>query len=113
MTHTIRGNIKPLRGRVLVKKLEFGQQKTTGGIILMDDDMKDHGIRPRWAQMYRVGDEIDFVQEGQWVLMAHGRWSPGVVVDNGEEVFDMRLADNKDILGVQDDRPEGITTRYD
>jgi hypothetical protein len=28
-------------------------------------------------------------------------------------VFDMRLADNKDILGVQDDRPEGITTRYD
>ena len=66
---TIFGDIKPLRNNLIVRNIEKGERKTKGGIILRDDDGKDHGIRPRWAQVYRVGSEITDVKEGQWVYI--------------------------------------------
>jgi co-chaperonin GroES (HSP10) len=105
---TIFGDIKPLKNNLIVRNIEKGEQKTKGGIILRDDDGKDHGIRPRWAQVYRVGSAITDVKEGQWVYIAHGRWSPGVEIDNGEEKFDIRLAELSSILLVSDVPPEEI-----
>jgi co-chaperonin GroES (HSP10) len=105
---TIHGDITPLKNKVLVKTIEKGQQITKGGIIIPDDDGKDRGIRPRWAEVYRVGKGIDFVQEGQWVLIEHGRWSKGFTLDDGTGQFDCRLVDNECILGTSDKKPEDI-----
>lgn len=105
---TVHGNIIPLRNNILVRNLEKGEQKTKGGIILRDDDAQAHGIRARWARIYRVGKNITSVKEGQWVYIDHGRWGRGVQLDTGEEKFDVRLADEKDILLVSDDKPENI-----
>ncbi len=104
----IYGDITPLRNKILVKTIEKGEQKTRGGIIIPDDDGKDRGIRPRWAQVYAVGKNIDFVKKGQWVLIEHGRWSRGFTMDDGKGKFDCRLVDNNCIMGTSDERPEDI-----
>ena len=43
---TIFGDIKPLRNNLIVRNIEKGERKTKGGIILRNDDGKEHGIRP-------------------------------------------------------------------
>jgi len=108
MVNEVYGDIKPLRNKVIVRDIEKGQQVTRGGIILPDDDGKDRGIRPRWAKVYKVGSEIDFVKEGQWVYMEHGRWGRGVTLKKGNDEFDIRVADPDAILLVSDVPPEEI-----
>ena len=73
--HIHHGSITPLKKRVLVSKMHFGETKSKGGIILMDDDGTGSGIHPRWAKVYAVGKDQDDVKVGQWILVAHGRWS--------------------------------------
>jgi co-chaperonin GroES (HSP10) len=46
--------IKPTKNNVLVKDMDFGERMTLGGIIIIDDDKKGQGIRPRWAQVVAV-----------------------------------------------------------
>jgi co-chaperonin GroES (HSP10) len=104
----VHGDIKPLRKRVIVKSIEKGQQKTAGGIIIPDDDGKDRGIRPRWAQVYRVGEGITSVKEGEYVLIEHGRWGRGVQLDTGKEKFDIRIAEEESILLVSAEKPEQL-----
>jgi|TARA_B110000444_G_scaffold61192_1_gene57224 co-chaperonin GroES (HSP10) len=101
----VHGDIKPLRKRVIVKSIEKGHQTTKGGIIVLDDDGKDRGIRPRWAQVYRVGEGIASVKEGDYVLIEHGRWGRGIQLDTGKEKFDIRVAEEESILLVSDDKP--------
>jgi co-chaperonin GroES (HSP10) len=105
---TVQGDIKPLRKKIIVRHLEKGQQKTAGGILLPDDDGVDRGIRPRWAQVYRVGAGIDFVKEGEWILIEHGRWSRGITLSQDGTEFDVRLVDNECILATSDEQPEHI-----
>ncbi len=71
--------IQPLHKDVLVYDMYFGEQKTSSGIILMDDDKTDRGIHPRWAKIYAVGPENKSdLEPGYWVLIEHGRWSRGI-----------------------------------
>ena len=103
---TIFGDIKPLRNNLIVRNIEKGERKTKGGIILRNDDGQEHGIRPRWAQVYRVGKDIDWLKQDEWCLIEHGRWSEGIKVDTGSEVIELRLADPECILGTSDTQPE-------
>lgn len=98
--------IKAIRGKVLVHNIEQGEKRTKGGIIVLDDDGKERGIRERWAQVYAVGSDINDISVGQWVLIKHGRWSRGVTVSvDGEDVI-LRQADYPDaILLVADECP--------
>ena len=74
--------MKMLQGNVLVTEVE--KEKTTaGGIILISKDGTESAVRPRWFQVYSVGDDIDWLTEGAYVLVDHGRWSNGMKVDNG------------------------------
>lgn len=99
--------IKPLRERVLAELLGLDQRVTAGGIILPADNGKDTGIRPRWAQIRYVGEGIDWVKPGDYVLVAHGRWTRALdVVDENGVKFKMVRLDNSDILGVHEDVPE-------
>ena len=49
--YTVEHDIKPLKKRVLVSDMHFGETKTKGGIILTDDDGSEGGIHPRWGSL--------------------------------------------------------------
>ena len=70
------GTFKPLRDGILVSNMEFGEQRTEGGIIIMSDDGKSTGFHPRWGKVLAVGPKQLDVKIGQYVLVVLGRWSP-------------------------------------
>ena len=102
MTTRVEGIFKPLRDGILVRNMDFGEQKTESGLIVLSDDGKSSGIHPRWGEVIAVGNEQLDVQIGQYVMVAHGRWSRGFEL-NGETV---RTVDPKDVLGIQDEEPD-------
>ena len=104
--YTVENDITPLKKRVLVSDMQFGATKSKGGIILLDDDGTEAGIHPRWAKVYAVGDQQDDVRIGQWLLVAHGRWSRALKVKKDGEELEVRMIDENDILLVSDDEPE-------
>ena len=95
------GTVRPLRDRVLVCDMEYGETRTAGGIILSNDDGKERGIRPRWATVYAVGDEVQDVKPGDRILIAHGRWTRGVLVkDSHGCIAVVRMVESNSIMGV-------------
>jgi co-chaperonin GroES (HSP10) len=102
MTTRVEGIFKPLRDGILVRNMDFGERKTASGLIVLSDDGKVGGIHPRWGEVIAVGNEQLDVQVGQYVMVAHGRWSRGFEL-NGETV---RTVDPKDVLGIQDEEPD-------
>ena len=98
----ISGTFKPLRDGVLVRSMKFEEVVTKSGIILLDDNATTRGIHPRWAEVIAVGNEQEDIQVGQWVLVAHGRWSRGFALND----VDSRTVDPNDILGISDTAPE-------
>ena len=109
--HSIpREKIKALGSNVIVSDMEFDTRITQSGLILPNDNGTALGIRPRWGRVYAVGKNQKDVQVGQWILVAHGRWTRGVDIDDGEVEHKrtIRKIDPKDILLVADgsDRPQ-------
>ena len=104
--YTVDHDITPLKKRVLVSHMQFGETKTKGGIILMDDDGTQSGIHPRWAKVYAVGKDQDDVTVGQWIMVAHGRWSRGFKVKKDGSELEVRMVDENDILLISDEEPE-------
>lgn len=95
--------LRPLKDTIIVYGMDFNERMTQRGIILPDDDMKLDGIRPRWARVYALGPDIDYLKVGQYIMVSHGRWSRGqtIVDDEGEKVI--RKVDPNDILLVSDE----------
>lgn len=108
MTHKV-DSIRALRDHVLVADMNFSARQTSGGIQLLDDDGRTAGIRPRWARVYACGPEQQDVTVGQWVLVAHGRWTRGVKIEDGTGTHTIRRVDNNDILLVSDATPADDT----
>ena len=107
LQHTVRdSDIQPIGKRVLVCKMRFGDIKTKGGLILLDDDGKEQGIHPRWGRVYAVGAKQQDVSVGQWILVAHGRWTRGMTVEKDGIKEEVRMVDEKDILLVSDAEPQ-------
>jgi len=104
--YTVDHDIKPLKKRVLVSDMHFGETKTAGGIILTDDDGTESGIHPRWAKVYAVGDQQEDVKVGQWILVAHGRWSRAFKVKKSGTELEVRMIDENDILLLSDEEPD-------
>lgn len=102
----VTGTFTPLHDGVLVRQMKFDQVTTAGGIIIPGDDGELRGIHPRWAEVVSVGHKQKDVVVGDWILVAHGRWSRGFNL-NGETV---RTVDPKDILMVSDEEPQGHYT---
>jgi len=100
------GDIIPLPEDIIVVNMEKGDKVLKSGLIINDDNGKVWGIRPRWAQVYKVGTKVDYVQPGEWVLIEHGRWTYGieVVIPEGDpdEVFYVQKVDPKGILCASD-----------
>jgi len=97
--------LRALHDWVLVTDMTFTERLTTGGIIIPNDNGKGTGIRPRWGQVYATGPKQTDVQIGQWVCVAHGRWTRGIDIDDGSGTKTIRRIDPQDILLVSDQQP--------
>jgi hypothetical protein len=97
--------LRALRDHVLVTDMKFGGRQLSSGIVLMDDDGKSDGIRPRWCQVFAVGPEQQDIQVGQWILVAHGRWTRANDIEIDGERKSLRRVDNNDILMMSDEPP--------
>ena len=106
-------DLRALRDWVLVTEMNFRERVTSSGIILHGDDGTTAGIRPRWGQVYRVGPEQTHVREGQWVCVAHGRWTRGVEIEDAIGKHTIRRVDPEDILLVSDEPPGTDDTMSD
>ena len=107
----VKGSVRPIHNRVIVKHMNFGEQKTAGGIIITSDDGKDRGIKPRWGQVVSKGNtNIDEYSVGDWVLVEHGRWTRTFQVDENDDgnFVDMRTVEAESILGWSNELPEEI-----
>ena len=96
--------VKAMRKKILAEMIDNPGEETTtaGGIILISKDGTESAVRPRWFKIYSVGDDIDWIKEGQYVLVDHGRWSNGMKVTEDLRIY---LLDNKDCLMVSDENP--------
>jgi len=109
--YTVDNDITPLKKRVLVSDMHFGETRTKGGIILTDDDGSESGIHPRWGKVYAIGDQQEDVTVGQWVMVSHGRWSRGFKIKKEGVELEVRMIDENDILLVSDEEPDQNRTK--
>jgi co-chaperonin GroES (HSP10) len=98
--------VRPLTRDILVTDMDMGEQVTAGGIVIKSDDGKAHGVKPRWAQVYKVGAtcELD-VEAGQWILIEHGRWTRKIKIDDGESVKEVQKVEVSAVIAVTDQKP--------
>jgi co-chaperonin GroES (HSP10) len=101
--------IKPLGDTILVTDMNFKERFTSGGIVLLNDDGKTAGIRPRWGQVYSIGPDQKDVTSGDWVCVSHGRWTRGIEISDNEGKKTIRRIDPKDILLVSAVQPPDDT----
>jgi hypothetical protein len=102
-------SLEPLRNAVIVSDMSFDMRQTSSGIVLLNDNGTGLGIRPRWAQVYAVGPEQQDVQPGDWICVAHGRWTRGIEIDDNGVERTIRRVDPNDILLVSDEQPQDDT----
>ena len=108
--HQLRqSQIHPLSNSVIVSEMIFDQRITSSGIILPNDNGTGSGIRPRWGQVYAVGPEQTDVTVGQWICVAHGRWTRGIDIEDESGKKTLRRIDPNDILMVSDIQPQDDT----
>jgi len=102
-------SITPIGDHVIVSDMNFKERITTSGIVLLSDNGKSAGIRPRWAQVYAVGPAQTDVRVGEWICVDHGRWTRGVDIEDASGVHTIRRIDVNDILMVSDTQPNDDT----
>jgi len=104
-----RDQIKPLNDVVIVGEMVFTERFTNTGIVLLSDNGKSSGIRPRWGQVYAIGPDQKDVRVGEWVCVAHGRWTRGIDVEDETGKHTLRRIDPKDILMSANEMPDDLT----
>ncbi len=104
-----REQLKPLRDAVIVSDMNFDERLSTGGIVLVKDNGKSSGIRPRWGRVYAVGPEQHSVKVGTWICVEHGRWTRGLEIEDENGKQTLRRVDPKDIMMESDEEPQDVT----
>lgn len=101
--------LKALKKDVLVTDMSFDQRITQSGLILLNDNGTSLGIRPRWGQVYAIGPLQTDVQVGQWICVAHGRWTRGLEIEDETGQRTIRKIDPNDILLISENQPQDDT----
>lgn len=108
--HTVKvSKLRALHDDIIVSDMIFDERITTSGIVLLSDNGKSSGIRPRWGKIYAVGPKQTQFHVGQWVCVAHGRWTRGVEIEDDSGTQIIRRIDNNEILLVSDEKPNDDT----
>jgi co-chaperonin GroES (HSP10) len=98
--------VRALSKDILVINMDMGEMKSAGGIVIQSDNGKAHGVKPRWAEVYKVGEDCDVdVKVGQWILIEHGRWTRKITIDDGDGEKEFQKVEVKSIMAVADQRP--------
>jgi len=97
--------IRALKDNILVTDMEFAGRQLQSGIVLLNDNGTTAGIRPRWGQVYAIGPDQRDVTVGQWICVAHGRWTRGHNIEDAAGIKTIRKIDPKDILLVSNEQP--------
>lgn len=109
MTLIAANDINPINDRVLVTDMEFGQKKTKGGLYLGNDDGKIQGIRARWAKVFKVGPDQKELEEGDYVLLDHGRWSRAFEIElDGQKKKLFMIDYPRGLLAISKSRPKEL-----
>lgn len=107
--NTIKGRLTPIKNRVIVSDMYFGEQQTASGLIIKSDDGTTRGIYPRWGRVHAKGPENnDEYNVGDWVLVEHGRWTRGFDVDEGDGSTELRMVETESIVMWSNEKPEGV-----
>ena len=97
--------LKPRKENIFGVMIEgYGVTKTKGGLMVMEHNMTDGAIRPRWFHVTAIGPDQNDVSVGDYVLVEHARWSRKITVDFGQD-GDLYHIDEKEILLVTDRNP--------
>lgn len=102
--------VRPIHDCVIVHNMYFGDQTSSGGIIILNDDGKDRGIYPRWGQVYAKGPENkEEYNVGDWVLIEHGRWTRGVeIYESNDQKTTIRMIDKECVLMWTSEKPSDV-----
>ena len=98
-----------INDNVIVEGMEFAERITQSGLVLLNDNGTSLGIRPRWGRVYAVGPNQVDVSVGEWVMVAHGRWTRGLDIEDETGPKTIRKVDPNDILVVSSDCPRDET----
>jgi co-chaperonin GroES (HSP10) len=101
--------LTPLLDTVIVEEMDFSGRKLASGILLLNDNGTTAGIRPRWGKVYAVGPKQVDVAIGDWICVAHGRWTRGLEIEDDNGPRTIRKVDPKDILMISEDQPDDAT----
>ena len=104
-----RHQLRPLRDTVIVGDMNFEERLSNGGIVLVKDNGKSSGIRPRWGRVYAVGPEQTDIKVGTWICVEHGRWTRGIEIEDETGRQTLRRVDPKDIMMESDEEPQDVT----
>ena len=77
--------------------------------MLVKDNGKSSGIRPRWGRVYAVGPDQHDVKVGTWICVEHGRWTRGIEIEDENGKQTLRRVDPKDIMLESDSEPQDVT----
>lgn len=103
------GNLTPIKDRVIVSEMHFGEQTTDSGLIIKDDNGSTRGIYPRWGKVHAKGPENNDPYEiNDWVLVEHGRWTRSVKMEIDGEIKELRMVETESVLMWSSDKPDGI-----
>ena len=102
-------DFRALKDWVIVSDMNFEGRTLTSGIIIPSDNGKSQGVRPRWGQVYAIGPEQQDVQVGDWICVAHGRWTRGLDIEDEYGKRTLRRIDPNDILLISTEQPNDDT----
>lgn len=105
----VKGEVIPLHDRVLISDMEFGDEVSTGGIIVKSDNGKAHGVKPRWGKVWAIGPKQQDVKVGEWICIEHGRWTRTFEIEQEDgSILEVRGVDLNAIMLSADEKPAGV-----
>jgi co-chaperonin GroES (HSP10) len=105
----VKGKVIPLKGRILVSDMLFGEEITRLGLVLLSDDGKTQGIKPRWGKVWALGEGVDEVKLGNWILIEHGRWTRKFEIEQEDgTILKVHGVDPKSIMMISDEKPRDV-----
>lgn len=105
----IKGTVSPLRDKVFVTAIEFGDEVTSSGLILKSDNGRGEGIHPRWGQVWAIGPDQHDVKIGEWILMEHARWTREMEYENADgTIAKIYMADLNGMMCAADEKPYSV-----